>query len=142
MERLAKGADCAPLPPDHPLAPKCVDSEYYSPAFWPDRLPRRGRQAATPSSMDTETWSRRDYATMNATEVESVATPSLRRGGHTGQGTGSNGSNFRVIVASNDPGVERLLKQYDVSIVSSSVGVVPVHCETFWSVCFSVSPEF
>lgn len=108
MERLAKGASCHPLPSSHPLCPTCMDPDNYAPAFWPAELTRRN-QYPVGSGFDAAS----APGGMNETR-------GLRGGGNDGgrgsvpEGTGSGGS-FRVIVATEDAGVERMLEKYDVS---------------------------
>lgn len=106
MERLAKGANCNPYPPSHPLAPQCPHSDYYAPAFWPERLTRRGHE-------EREGHPSESSSLYNAFASMAMRNKTMRLRGGAGDGKG-NWSNFRVVVSSDDSRVEAMLSDYDV----------------------------
>lgn len=138
MERLALGAACTPLPDSNILAPKCNDPEYYSPAFWPEKLTRKGRRASSSFSSPAGnggSWSQGDHGANNRSRVATEASPRLRGRGK-GGGIG-NGDDFRVIVVTDDPAVEALLTKYNVRVVSVE-GIVFVLSFAFGNLCIYV----
>lgn len=125
MERLAKGAGCTPYPPAHPLAPQCNDADHYAPAFWPERLAVQDQASSGwASGLDlSEVLAANGGGGGGGGHVRGL------RGGSEAEGSGGLGkggrpagaaakkrrSNFRVVVATEDPAVEALLEEYDVS---------------------------
>lgn len=114
MERLAKGTDCTPLPDTDPLAPQCTDPENYSPAFWPERLSRKGQHTTSFGSAgdgDPQAWSRSE----NGRRKLSAGGEAAVWSGQGGMRERGNSTNFRVIVATDSAEAEEILQQYNVS---------------------------
>lgn len=109
MERLAKGASCNPYPPSHPLAPQCQHSDYYAPAFWPERLTRRGYGEGEGPPFESSPL----YSAFASMTMTAMRNKTMRLRGGAGDGKG-NWSNFRVVVSSDDSRVEAMLSDYDV----------------------------
>ncbi|CAM9851446.1 unnamed protein product, partial [Ectocarpus fasciculatus] len=118
MEKLAKGSGCTPHHPSAPLAPQCNDADHYAPAFWPETLAIRGQ---SPSE-----WSfGLDYSEILEGEAAGggLRGGTAEAGGRKGKGHAAaaaavkEGSNFRVVVATEDPAVEAMLENYDVETV-------------------------
>lgn len=122
MERLAKGAGCKPLQSSISLEPQCQDSDHYSPAFWPDRLSQPGHAAAaTAAASTTSSVLLEDNGDIDG---EGRASQGLR-GGSAGDFDGSlknRSSYIRVVVATDDPGIEELLEEYKVGGTSRRGG--------------------
>ena len=124
MERLAKGSGCTPLPPSHPLAPQCNDADHYPPAFWPERLEIRGQSSSglVAPGLDLSEVLGAIGGGGGGGYVRGL------RGGSEGKNLGpadaaaeggrGRRSNLRVVVATEDPEVEALLGEYDVSFLA------------------------
>lgn len=117
LEKLAKGAGCTSHPPSHPQAPQCTDADHYAPAFWPERLFVRG-EPSSGWAFDVDVGGPVDDVGGGG-GVNVKVGGGLRGGGPAeGSGEGGRGSNLRVVVATEDPSVETLLEEYDVSFWS------------------------